>query len=116
MITSNYKLTSYSDYLHQLADLLGTTFHDGKLQIPEHAGTGYFRVILFADKPETLLYNFTLRETLVLRREPDSGEHYTLVLDELERERGFQVKIGEEEPNDVIDRPKVFYLTSFLYD
>jgi AraC-like DNA-binding protein len=116
MITSNYKLTSYSDYLHQLADLLGTTVRDGQLLIPEHAGTGYLRVISFADKPETILYNFTLRETLVLRREPDSREHYTLVLDELERERGFQVKIGEEEPNDVIDRPKVFYLTSFLYD
>jgi AraC-like DNA-binding protein len=116
MITSNYKLTSYSDYLHQLADLLGTTVHDGQLLIPEHAGTGYLRVISFADKPETILYNFTLRETLVLRREPDNREHYTLVLDELERERGFQVKIGEEEPNDVIDRPKVFYLTSFLYD
>src|SRR6476469_502167 len=115
MIISTYKLTTYTDYLHQLASLLGTTFANNQFQIPEAAGSGFFRVIQLGNGLEAILYDFTLKDTLVLRREQENREYYTLVFDELEREHGFHVKI-DAESGEAVDRPTAFYLTSFLYD
>jgi AraC-like DNA-binding protein len=116
MITFTYKLTTYKDYLHQLADLFGTTVSDGKLSVPAAYGSGFFRLIQMADGPEALLYDFTLNDTLVLRREQNNIEYYTLVFDNLDRERSFRVVIGSESSSDgAVDRSAVFYLTSFLY-
>lgn len=115
MITCNYKLTTYTGYLQQLAALFGATVRENYFRIPEAAGSGFFRVIPLDNGPEALLYDFTLKDTLVLRREQDSQEYYTLVFDELDDERGFDLKI-DEESNQKIDRSAAFYLTSFLYD
>jgi AraC-like DNA-binding protein len=57
-----------------------------------------------------------LYDTLILNREPHNTEYYTLVLDELEREKGFRVIIDSDTPSDAVDRASAFYLTSFLYD
>jgi hypothetical protein len=116
MITTTYKLTNYTDYLHQLAALFGTTVSDNAFQLPEAAGSGSFRVLALDDGPEALLYDFTLKDTLVLRRQPNQEEYYTLVLDALDRERSFRLKIDADEANTTVDRAVVFYLTSFLYD
>lgn len=116
MITHNYKLTTYTGYLHQLAALFGTTVTDNKFTLPESHGSGFFRIMPLEDGPEAVLYDFTLNDTLVLKREQDQHEYYTLVFDELERERGFQLTIDEEATSDAVERSTVFYLTSFLYD
>jgi AraC-like DNA-binding protein len=116
MITFAYKLTTYKDYLHQLAALFGTTVIAGKLTVPAAYGSGFFRLIELDGGPEALLYDFTLNDTLVLRREQNNTEYYTLVFDNLNREQGFRVVIGSESSSDAeVDRSAVFYLTSFLY-
>jgi AraC-like DNA-binding protein len=116
MINFTYKLTTYKDYLHQLAALFGTTVTDDQLTIPAAFGSGFFRLIELDGGPEALLYDFTLNDTLVLRREQNNAEYYTLVFDNLDRERSFQVVIGSESSSDAaVDRSAVFYLTSFLY-
>jgi AraC-like DNA-binding protein len=116
MIVTKYKLTTYADYLHQMAALFGTTVFNNEFHLPERSGSGFFRTITLKDGPEALLYDFTLKDTLVLKRERNNQEHYTLVFDELERERSFRLKIDSDESSDAVDRSAVFYLTSFLYD
>ena len=116
MITFNYKLTNYKDYLQQLAALLGTTVANDTLLVPPSAGTGFCKSIILEDGPEALLYDFTLNNTLVLKRQPDPKEHYTLVFDELEQDDRFRVVIDTEEANNAANRTSAFYLTSFLYD
>src|SRR5438270_771259 len=116
MITVNYKLTSYSDYLHQLAAVLGTTVQDNILRLSPPTGSGFFQVIEAEYGPEAFLYDFTLNDTLVLKREQDSLEYYTLVFDRIMGERNFQIKIDADEGVDNVNRPSAFYLTSFLYD
>jgi len=116
MIICNYKLDTYADYLHQLAALFNTTVHNNQIQLSEPIGSGFFRVITSANGPEAILYDFTLNDTFILNRERDSHEHYTLALDVLERESGFQIKIDTDEATEAVDRTTAFYLTSFLYD
>lgn len=116
MINSTYKLTTYSNYLHQVATLLGTTVSGDCSFIPEATGSGYFQNIPLHDGLEALLYDFTLKDTLVLKREPDGVEYYTLVLDEFEHEQGFSVMIDADKGADAMNRNAAFYLTSFLYD
>ena len=116
MITFNYKLTSYSNLLHEMANLFGTTFHDNQFQLPEHYGSGFFRALPLGEGLEAIFYDFRLRDTLVLKREPDNKENYTLIFDELERQGGFRLRIDAEEETEFVDRSTVFYLTSFLYD
>jgi AraC-like DNA-binding protein len=116
MITVNYKLTSYADYLHQLAAVLGATVEDNQFRLPPAKGAGFFHVIEAENGPEAFLYDFTLNDTLVLKREQDSIEYYTLVFDILAREGSFRVKIDADEGADNMERPTAFYLTSFLYD
>jgi AraC-like DNA-binding protein len=116
MITTNYKLTTYTDYLRNMAALFGATVSDSEFRLPERAGSGFFRTIALDNGPEALLYDFTLKDTLVLTRERNHHEYYTLVFDELEREKGFRLKIDADESSDEVERSAVLYLTSFLYD
>src|SRR6478752_1227910 len=111
MITFNYKLTSYSNLLQEMATLFGTTFQDNQFQLPEQYGSGYFRALPLGEGLEAIFYDFRLHDTLVLKREPDNKENYTLIFDELERHGGFRVRIDTEEETEFVDRSTVFYLT-----
>src|SRR5215218_2998359 len=116
MFICNYKLTTYSNLLQQLATLFGATFHNNEFQLPERVGSGFFHAVPLEEGLEPLFYDFTLHDTLVLKREQDSNEYYTLVFDELEREGGFRIRIDTEDENGFVNRSTAFYLTSFLYD
>lgn len=116
MIVSDYSLHSYTEYLHQLAAAFGTTVHNNRIDLPPNVGIGYFQLLLFDDGPETLLYDFTLKDTLVLHRATNDSEYYTLVLDDFADEEGFHVKIDADEVSDPMERSTAFYLSSFLYD
>jgi AraC-like DNA-binding protein len=117
MLNFNYKLTTYTDYLGQLAALFNTTISNNELRLPEASGSGFFRVLPTDDGlPEALLYNFSLNDTLVLNRERDNAEFYTLVFDELNDGQGFALKIDRDEASDTVERSAAMYLTSFLYD
>jgi len=116
MIYLNYKLTTYSDYIHQLAAIFQTTASNGRFAIPPSYGSGYFQVVQLTDAPEALLYDFTLNDTLILKRERDSQEHYTLIFDAVDQEGSFRVTIDADAKNNGMERASVFYLTSFLYD
>lgn len=117
MISSKYKLSSYTDFLVQLADLLGTTYSDNQLLIPETHGSGYFRLVELGNGLQALVYDFLLNDTFVLRREQDGPiEYYTLVFDDVETNSGFSVAIGTDKSPEDPTRSTVFYLTSSIYN
>ncbi|HUP11398.1 MAG TPA: hypothetical protein VM187_04285, partial [Niastella sp.] len=96
MITNNYTLTSYSNFLHQLAASFHTTVQNNRLDIPPAYGSGYLQVIKLDNALEAVLYNLTLNDTLVLKREGHDSEHYLLIFDDIEREKGFRVTIDSD--------------------
>ncbi len=116
MISWNYKLTTYTNYLCKLAGLFKTTISNDELPLPEWAGSGFFRIMQLDNGLEALLYKFTTNDTIVFSREKDGAEFYTLVFDELENAQGFAVKIDEDPASHAVERPAALYLTSFLYE
>lgn len=116
MISIQYKLTNYTDYLNLLAKVFETTVQQGKLAIPSRFGKGFFKQVSVTNDLEALIYDFTLKETLYLRREKESKEFYTLVFDQvLEAGNGYSIAIGSDKINEM-EKPIALYLTSFLYD
>lgn len=116
MITTTYKLTDYPDFLLHLAGVFGTAVQDSTLPVPETVGSGFFKAAALEQGVSALLYSATLKEMLVCRRKRDDHEYYILVFDWLEREHGFRVMIDTDESSGAVERPVVFYLTSYLYD
>lgn len=115
MIALHYKLTTFSDYLTRLAALFNAPFHDNKLLVPAEKGTGFFELVHLHNGLEAMVYNFTLKEDLVLKRQHTTEEYYTLALEEIGNKDGFRMVIGSE-PLKESERSIAFYLTSFLYD
>jgi AraC-like DNA-binding protein len=115
MIALNYKLTSFQDYLSRLAAVFETTVEQNKMVIPAGKGQGFFQAVQLLNGLEALVYNFSLKEDLVLKREPAAEEYYTLALEEIDNKAGFTLAIGSE-PLKESERSIAFYLTSFLYD
>ena len=115
MISFNYKLTSYSSFLQGLAKTLQVEMQENTLLIPDELGAGFLKAIEFNDT-DALLYAFTLREDIVIKREKDENEYYTLIYDELQQPKDFGIQIGPEVLVDKNTRTSAIYLTSFLYD
>jgi AraC-like DNA-binding protein len=116
MIVINYTLSSYKDYLQQLADVFKSTIIDNKLVIAPEFGQGYFQLIELGNGLEAVIYDLKLKDTLVLHREGYHHEFYTLVFDEVENPSALKIAIGTDEMRNDAERPHVLYLTSFLYD
>lgn len=117
MILNKYKLTSYTDFLPQLAASFNTTVAYNMLLIPPQYGAGYFHVSELSNGLQALTYDFVLKEDLVLQRQKDEhAEYYTLVLDSFENNTGFAISIGSEQTSAKVERSNLFYLSSFLYN
>jgi len=116
MIVHQYKLTTYTDYLAQLASVFNAQVVDNKFLIPPHLGKGYFKVVRVSGDLEALIYDFTLNETFVISRQKEGGEYYTLNFEEVTNTNtGFSIAIGSEK-KDELEKKVALYLTSFLYD
>lgn len=116
MLSLTYSLTTYTDFLQQLAALLHVPVEQNKIQIPEEFGTGYFKVVTVNNDVEALVYNVKFKQDLVMRRNRDSREFYTLVFDDLEVKNSFSLRIGSDKLEGEADRNTALYLTSFLFD
>ena len=119
MLSLTYTLSTFSDFIKQLAERIDTTATNNSLRLPEAVGTGIFRVCRLRDGPEVLLYDCKLAKTVALSRRRDSDEYYTLVLDEVNDADSFRMTIDEKNMGDdgnAVVRRTAFYLTSFLYE
>ena len=88
MISFNYKLTSYDAFLQGLAKTLQVEMKENTLLIPDELGGGYLKSIEF-NETDALIYAFTLNEDIVIKREKDENEYYTLIYDELQQPKDF---------------------------
>lgn len=115
MISFSYKLTSYKTFLQELAKNLHVEMKDQILNLPDELGEGFLRAIEFNDT-DALLYAFKIKEDLVVKREKDEREFYTLIYDEIPQADNFNLQIGSDALFDNQTRSSAIYLTSFLYD
>ncbi len=115
MLHFNYKLTSYSAFLHDLGEFLQVTVENDRLLVPEEIGKGFFKSISVVGI-DALLYNFHLYKDLVVKRDKDEKEYYTLVFDEVRDPEHFKLEIGQDSLTNNNVRQSAIYLTSFLYD
>ena len=115
MISFSYKLTTYNAFLQELGKALHVEMKDSILHLPADLGEGYLRSIEFNDT-DALLYTFKVKENLVIKREKDEKEFYTLIYDEINQADNFAIFIGAEPLLDNTTRNSAIYLTSFLYD
>ena len=115
MLSVKYKLTSFSYFLEQLAEAFGTTVIDNILSLPDHIGSGFFKRIVLENGPEALIYNFNLKEDLILTQEKIPQDLYLLAYDELGKSTGATLSIDSETIVDAEGRRTAVYLTSLLY-
>lgn len=115
MIYFNYKLPSYSAFLHELAEFLHAKVENNYLPLPEEIGSGFFRVVDLGGI-DALIYRFTLNKDFVLKREKEEAEFYTLVFDEFLHGSPYNLEIDQDPLTNRDLRPSAIYLTSFLYD
>ena len=115
-MTFNYKLTSYKSYLEQFAAALHTTLSDNILKIPEESGSGYIKLLSFGNNIEAIVYDMRFNFDLLLRREKDNNEYYTLVFDEVRSFTDVEVRIANEKLIGDSERSIALYLSSYLHD
>lgn len=115
MTTFTYKLSSYQTFLEDFARFLGTTVEGQVLRIPADQGEGYLRAYSF-EGIDALIYNFSFNEDIVLRRERNNDEFFTLNFDEVTTHNGLHLKIEDEVFNAPDQRNAYLYLTSSLLE
>lgn len=116
MIVHEYKLSTYSDYLAQLAVVFGAPIVDNAFCIPPQYGRGFFKMVQVNENLEAIIYDFTLKETFIIRRQKEAKEYYTLNFEEVTNaSTGFSIAIGSDKMED-LEKQVALYLTSFLYD
>lgn len=116
MLPLQYKLTTYTGILQQLADYFEVAVVNNSFEIPEKIGTGFFKVFDFGNGVEAIAYNLKLNYDLILRREKNNNEYYTFVFDEFSQPGGFNITIASEEVAQDVDRTSIMYLTNYLFD
>jgi len=115
MNSFTYKFTSYNAFLHDLAEFFHTKVVDDVMTLPKEAGEGVLKTIHTGDI-DALVYSFTLNHDLIMRREKEDTEFYTLIFDEWPSQETLKIQIGQDVLEDLNTRSSAIYLTSFLYD
>lgn len=115
MTTFTYKLSSYHQFLEAFARFLGVPVANHELRLPEGFGKGFMKAYSF-NGIDALVYNMTLEKDLLLRREKDGAEFYTLNYDEISNLSGVRLSINDDTFNAEDQRNSFLYLTSFLFE
>lgn len=115
-MTFNFKLSTYKSLLEQLSAALHIPIVDNMVHIPEEMGAGYLKVLNFGNRLEAIVYDVRFNFDVLLRREKDSTEYYTLVFDEIESLSNIEIKIANEKISRDHGRSTAFYLSSYLHD
>lgn len=115
MTIFTYRLTSYSAFLEEFSRFLGIASSNQEMRIPEELGQGYMKAFSF-DGIDALMYDITLNNEILLRREKENSEFFTLIYDEVTDPNGVQVKIENDSFQAPDQRHAYLYLTSSLFD
>ena len=115
MISFEYELKSYRQFINDFALLLETTVTNDRLNIPPGKGKGYLQAIDLAGGLEGLVSNFYLDDDILLERKKQHDEFYTFICEELTDISEFTVKIGSEISSITGRQRSAMYLTSFLH-
>lgn len=94
---------------------MGTPVKDAAIRIPEQTGEGFMKSFSF-NGIDALLYDLKLNHDMLLKREKDAPEFYTLNYDEMDDAAGIRLLIEGDVLATETHHKSFFYLTSFLYD
>ena len=114
MIRFKYSLSSFTNFLSELASALKTTVQDNTLQLPSYLGTGYFKSVDLPNGLQALLIDCTLAEDLLIERERTNLEFYVFISDSASNVNRYYMHIDEEQTTGRHTSPSVMYLLSFL--
>lgn len=115
MISFQYELPGYRQFLEDFSKLLNIPFSDKRLNFPENTGEGYIQLVQLPDGLEATISDFRLKQDLLLERKKDHVEYYTLICEEITDDSELTLQIGKEKLQ--LGQPYAsIYLTSFLYD
>ena len=67
MLYFNYKLSSYSAFLHDLAEFLHAQPQNNSFELPSEIGEGFFKSISEVGV-DAMFYSFTLYKDIILKR------------------------------------------------
>ena len=115
MISLNYNLTTFKNFLESLSIELKTKVDNNELIIPESFGKGYFKAIEF-EEINVLCYSFTMFDDLYLKKNKENKELYTLIIEETINGDKYNISIENYDLPKDSKKNSIFYLTSFLYD
>ncbi|OLY92061.1 transcriptional regulator, AraC family [Cnuella takakiae] len=115
MTTFTYKLSSYHNFLEGFARFLGIATTNHELRLPDSLGEGFMKAYSF-NGIDALVYNMTLYKDLLLKREKDGSEFYTLNYDEISSLTGVRLSINDETFSTEEHRNSYLYLTSSLFE
>lgn len=115
MISFEYELTSFRQFLRDFALALESDFDGETLVFHPRIGKGYMRLVELPDGIEAIISDFHLKEDILLERKKDKQEYYTFISEELRSIREFTLKIGSDISSYSNGDRAAQYLTSFLY-
>lgn len=115
MISFEYELTSFRQFLQDFAFALETEFDGERMVLPASKGKGYLRLIELQEGMEAMVSDFYFKEDILLERKKDSREYYTFISEEIKQAGEFTVKIGSDISSFSEGNRSAQYLTSFLY-
>jgi AraC-like DNA-binding protein len=101
--------------LHELATRFGTETKNNTLHLPEDIGEGFLRSIEL-DGPDSMIFDYSLKQELTVRRDKDQNQYFILAFEELADPGKFALEIGESTLMDERIRNSAIYLTSFLFE
>lgn len=116
MIALQYELTTYKQFLEDIAGFLGLQIIDNTLRFPEKIGSGYMKLIELPGGVEAILSHFRLYHDFLLERKKTDREYYTFCCEELKEVTEFSMTIESDTFELKEDSRSAMYLTSFLYD
>lgn len=116
MFSLYYNLTTYTNLLKDIGHYFNVPVEYNKIVLPPEAGTGFFKALDLGNGIEALLYDIRLKEDLIMRREKNENEYYTLNFDELEKTGTARITIENETLDSSFNRSYALFLTSFLFD
>lgn len=73
-----FTASPHFDFITQFAGQIGVPVRDDFLEIPKKMGEGYVRKVTFGDDFKLLIHCYTLKEDLVIKRDP-AVEKYDLL-------------------------------------
>ncbi len=116
MIRFQYALSSFSNFLTELASSLNISLKDNTLFLPPVLGDGYFKSVQLPNGLEALLIDLTFNQDMLIQRAKTHMEYYVFICEAATNVNRFFMHVDEEETSGLKSSPSAMYLLSFLSD